>query len=358
MHLLLLITPDHPVFWVLPVGALGLLAFVLSRAGGALSPTAVRDTPPTLFELPEEERPVPTVIINPSKFTNETETRALITQECRAHGWQAPVFIETTEEEGGRSQARAALGNGAKLVLACGGDGTVRQVAQELAGSGVPLGLLPAGTGNLLARNLDLPLDDLASAVRVALTGRSRQVDIGWASLDGEPEQAFLVMAGMGFDGEIMANAPEALKDKAGATAYVVAGVQRLNGPRTRVRIDVDGKVQSRRVRSVIIGNCGKLQAGIELIPGAKPDDGKLDVVALSPRGVVGWGAVAVAVLSKRHRGHPLVERVEGTAVDAWSERPLTAQVDGDPLGHGVRLRARVEPQALVVKVGTASATG
>src|SRR6185312_7567763 len=104
--------------------------------------------------------------------------------------------------------------------MACGGDGTVRTVAEALAGTGVPLGLIPAGTGNLLARNLDMNLDDMGAATRVALAGDDRAVDVGRITIDdgsgpGE-EQVFLVMAGMGFDATIMETAPEALKARVG----------------------------------------------------------------------------------------------------------------------------------------------
>ena len=347
----LLVVPfTHPAFWLLPVLGAVLLTLVLVRAAGALSATGQRDV--VAAEVPESERLLPVVVLNPSKFDDPEAAKALITQECRAYGWRPPVYLETTVEDSGRGQARQALELAADVVMTCGGDGTVRLVAQELAGTGVPLGILPAGTGNLLARNLGVPLNDVSGAVRVALNGNTRPVDLGWVRFDEGDEQPFLVMTGMGFDGEIMAGAHRELKQKMGAVAYVAAGARRLNGHRTRTRIAVDDTVGNRQVRSVIVGNCGKLQAGIELMPEAQIDDGRLDIMALSPRGVVGWGAVSLALLTKRHHGHTPVEHAQGQQIDVWSQKALSAQVDGDPVGEAIRLQARVDRHALRVRVG------
>ena len=348
---MLVVPADHPAFWLLPVLAAVFLGVVLVQAAQALSATGERDVM-TPASAPESERQLPVVVINPSKFDRPHHAKALITQECRAFGWRTPVFLETTVEDSGGGQARQALELGADVVMACGGDGTVRLVAQVMAGTGVPMGILPAGTGNLLARTLDVPINDISAAVRVALTGAVRPVDLGWVRVDEDEERPFLVMAGMGFDGEIMAATDGDLKEKVGAAAYVAAAARQLNGHRTRIRIAVDDSVGTRRVRSVIIGNCGKLQGGIELMPMAEVDDGKLDVVTLTPRGVVGWGAVSMAVLTKRHWGHTPVEHAQGERIDVRSQKALTAQVDGDAVGEAIRLRARLDRHALRVRVG------
>ena len=242
--------------------------------------------------------------------------------------------------------------------MACGGDGSVRSVASAVAGTGVPLALMPAGTGNLLARNLGVPVTDPAACLRIALMGRDRAVDVGTAMVDisGEdqaPEsRTFLVMAGLGFDAEVMASTEPRLKQRVGWWAYVVAGAQHLRGRQTRVGIRMDDQPPlSRRVRSVIVGNCGELTGGVRLMPDAQVDDGWLDVVVVAPRTMVGWAAVTAAVLTRARRGYPMVQHFRCRSVAVRAERPLPIQLDGDPVGTGRMFRAHVEPGTLVVRV-------
>ena len=164
------------------------------------------------------------VILNPVKVDDPAAFRALVDRRAGELGWSEPVWFETTVEDPGRSMAHAAAVADAELVVVCGGDGTVRTVCAELAGTGIPVGVVPAGTGNLLARNLALPLY-LNAAVEVALNGQDRAIDIVRVAGDGlEVDEHFLVMAGMGFDAAIMEGANDQIKAKVGWLAYVVAG--------------------------------------------------------------------------------------------------------------------------------------
>jgi diacylglycerol kinase (ATP) len=300
--------------------------------------------------------PLPAVVVNPSNLNNAARLRTQITRVCRELEWADPLWLETTVDDPGGGQAKAALAAGADVVLACGGDGTVRQVAQILAGTGTAIGLLPTGTANLLARNLAIPLDDLMGATRIALSGDTRTIDVGWVTFDQGEEHVFLVMAGMGFDAAIMAGAHHASKTRLGALAYFVsgmrAGVRALSEQRVRIVLAVDGRPElHREVRTVVVGNCGKLLGGLVLMPGAKVDDGLLDVVTIAPKSVMGWVGVTARVLSRRPSGHRIVQHWQGRSVTIIAEEPEQAQLDGDPVGDVQMLRMRADERALLVRV-------
>jgi len=333
-------------WWVIVLGSLPVLALlgvVLVRRRGSGS------DPESLVAEPDD-RPLPAVVANPTKI--EPGTRAQITAVCTGLGWAQPLWLETTVEDPGTGQARRAVERGADVVLACGGDGTVRSVAQALAGSGVALGLVPTGTGNLLARALGTP-PGVAAATRVALTGDDRAIDVGRVRVDGdEQERVFLVMAGTGFDAAIMENTPEALKVRVGPFAYVISGFRAMRGRRTRVTLTVDdGPPLRRRTRTVLVGNSGSLLGGLVLMPAATIDDGVLDVVNLAPKGLVGWVAVAIRLITRRRRGHSRVEHWQARSIVVEADAPQPSQLDGDPIGDARELRIRVEHAALVVRV-------
>lgn len=296
------------------------------------------------------------VIVNPTKFSDVGAVRDQMSRGFRAHGWAEPLFLETTEDDPGHGQALQALDAGVDLVCSLGGDGTVRDVAQALVHTGTPLGLLPGGTGNLLARNLDLPLDDLDDALTIALTGQDQPIDVGLVAFDPSGEHAktdekvFLVMAGLGFDAAMMRGAPERLKNRVGWLAYAVSGAKNLRGPRAKARLSTDqGDEVTLRIQTVVVGNCGTLTGGIQLLPDAKVDDGWLDAIVLSPKGVASWAAVAARVLTRR--GHPRVERMRCRELSVRVDRPTEAQLDGDVVGAVRALRTRIDPGALLVRL-------
>jgi YegS/Rv2252/BmrU family lipid kinase len=240
-----------------------------------------------------------------------------------------------------------ALADKPDFVAVAGGDGTVRAAAQGLAHSGVPVGILPQGTGNLLARNLEIPQDD-DEALEVALCGADRTLDLGRLD-DGT---AFAVMAGTGFDAAIMESTPEALKVKVGPLAYVISGLRAMRGRRIRVNLSLDdGPPLRRRTRTVLVGNSGTLLGGLVLMPRATIDDGVLDVVSIAPGTLAGWVAVALRVITKRPRGHERVEHWQARSIVIRTETPQPCQVDGDPVGNAQELSICVDPRALVLRV-------
>ncbi len=326
--------------------------------------------------LATDARPRAAVIINPTKLDSPAPVRSHIVDICMQHGWADPLWFETTIGEPGTTQAQAAVSAGVSLVCVIGGDGTVRAVAAALVDTGIPLGLLSGGTGNLLARNLNLPVDSLEHALHVALAGTTKAVDVGVAELShrspevddhdhGQPaaeptapanppmrREIFLVMAGIGFDATVVAEAPPRLKAKVGAAAYVVSGMRNLYGPRFAVHLALDGKPTfHRRVRSVIVGNCGRLQGGIELLPDATIDDGWLDMVLLSPTGVVGWAAVLARVVTKKRRGHRRIDHHRCHDMELVLDQPQEVQLDGDLVGPAELLQLSLRPGALLIRV-------
>ena len=208
------------------------------------------------------------VVANPSKLEDVGEFRRIVTSMATEAGWSPPSWHYTTVEDPGTGMAEAAAVAGADLVLVCGGDGTVREVCAELAGTGIPIGIIPAGTGNLLARNLDIPLY-LRAAIDIALTGQDRAIDMVRVSGDGIAEGThFMVMAGMGFDAAIMEGVNEEIKAKVGWIAYVLSALKSLMFPAVRAEISVDGaEFTTHRARTIVVGNVGFLQAGLPLLP-------------------------------------------------------------------------------------------
>jgi YegS/Rv2252/BmrU family lipid kinase len=292
------------------------------------------------------------VVLNPIKVEDVEAFRILVNRLAEESGWSIPDWYETTIEDPGRSMAEAAAVGGADMVLVCGGDGTVRTVCAELAGTGVAVGVVPAGTGNLLARNLGIPLF-LQAAIDVALNGQDRAIDLVKVCGDGIEEDAhFMVMAGMGFDAAIMEGANDQIKAKVGWLAYVVSGFRNLMFPAVRVEVSIDDEPFTKhRARTVVIGNVGYLQAGIPLLPDATIDDGVIDVVVLSPRAFLSWVPLAFRVMSKGKRIDATLNRMTGRKVCVRASHDTPRQLDGDSIGAGKELHAECVHGRLLVRV-------
>ncbi len=308
------------------------------------------DTPPLTEAVPNQRKKL-AVILNPSKIDDAVQFRTLVEALATESGFTTVVWWETTVEDTGYGMAHEAAVSGADLVVAIGGDGTIRAVCEELAGTGVPVGIVPAGTGNLLARNLDIPLY-LRSAVDVALNGQDRAIDMVEVSGDKMEDATFLVMAGMGFDAAIMEGVNEDIKAKVGWLAYVWSALKSLMFPAIRVEVSVDGGEFTRhRARTLVIGNVGFLQAGMPLIPDAAIDDGQLDVVLLYPRRFLSWLPLAFRVMTKNKRTDELITRMSGREVVVRASSDAPRQLDGDLIAPGKEIRARCVHGRLLVRV-------
>jgi diacylglycerol kinase family enzyme/membrane-associated phospholipid phosphatase len=291
------------------------------------------------------------VVLNPIKVPDVKAFRRMVNEAADRAGWDTPMWFETSVDDAGRQMTHAALTAGADVVVAAGGDGTVRVVASELARTGVALGILPVGTGNLLARNLSLPRQ-METALEVVLTGQDRAIDLVLMSGDGMDDEHFAVMGGLGLDAAIMQGAPDELKKRVGWPAYFIAGLRHFRDPAVRVEISVDDEPAVRyRARTVVVGNVGTLTGGIPLLPDAAPDDGRIDVVVVAPRRFVTWIRVLVRVLTRRRVTDERLDRRTGRSVVVRAEQPTARQMDGDVVGVGTDFTATVEPGVLLVRV-------
>lgn len=268
-----------------------------------------------------------------------------------AAGRPEPGLVMTTPQDPGTGMARSAVRDGAAMVVACGGDGTVNAVAEALDGSGVTLGVLPLGTGNLLAGHLGIPsgLDD---AIAVLTEGSDRRLDLGAVG-----DRVFVGMAGLGLDAAMIADSGEQLKARIGWLAYVPSIARHLSDRGLRVWLRVDGRrIRHRRVKALIVGNFGRLHGGIDLMPQAAPDDGLLDVVVLEPSGrLSGWLAVLVRLLTRRDGRN--ISRYQGRSVLIRTRGPVPLELDGDAYRTANSLSVRVKPGALLVRAPAARTT-
>lgn len=253
-------------------------------------------------------------------------------------------MLETSAGDPGTSLARQAVAAGAGLVFAVGGDGTVRACAEALAGTEVPLGIVPRGTANLAARALGIP-HRLGAALAAGFGRHERRIDL--ASADG---MTFAAMAGLGVDAAVVAAAPAWLKSQAGWLAYAATGAGLAHGPRATFEISLDGMPLACPARSVVAGNAGLLPGGFVLLPAARLDDGQLDVGVLAPASLLDWGRVAHRVLTgSRREGRQLLS-YRARHVEIRADRELPRQVDGEVIEPGRALTVTVLPAALVVR--------
>ena len=286
------------------------------------------------------------IIYNPSKVTDFDLFRTRMEYELQHRGWKPPLWLETEAEDPGHQMAKDALARKVDLVIIAGGDGTVRVVCSELVGSGVPVALVPAGTGNLLARNLGVPLDE-QGAFDIAFEGAPSPVDVVRFTVDSGTEH-FVVMSGMGADAEIMASTSSELKKVVGSAAYFLAAAQKVGTTPYDLTITVDDQEPvTRSAMFALVGNVGTLQAGIQIFPDASFTDGLLDLLIASPNGVSDWAKVATGIVGGTDV-EPL-EYAQGKRVVVESDTPVPYQLDGDAEGETKRLEAEAVPAGLTV---------
>ncbi|AXK44298.1 diacylglycerol/lipid kinase family protein [Brachybacterium saurashtrense] len=311
------------------------------------------------------------VVLNPSKFARTDAFRRTVTEAVERLEDAETVFYETSIDDPGRGQTEQAVAEGADLVLAAGGDGTVRMVASVLAGTDTRMGIIPAGTGNLLARNVDVPLEDPSAAVVAALTGEDRWVDVGWLrvgdsvrAVRAAERQIFLVIAGFGADAEMIGYTDPRMKKRIGWIAYVFGGIRTVLGRSVDVVVQLpDESRYALKARTVLLGNVGRLPGGLVLMPDATIDNGQLEVVVAGWRGAAGFSQVAAQVVNPRLRpriGAKLstMERYLTTGIRVTTTKPQPVQLDGDTDVEATHLVATVDPGVLRLRVPSGTRAG
>jgi undecaprenyl-diphosphatase len=288
-------------------------------------------------------------VVNPSAAGHFSLLRHLCEEASAAHGWQARFLTAPAGEHSVVIDRQVSDYVGSaddKLVVAVGGDGTVRACAHHLAGTGVPLAIVPRGAANLFAHSLGLP-SALVPALRAGFSGEERQVDLAVA--DDEP---FVAMAGIGIDGAVVKSTPRWLKHHLGWLGYAVAAIPHLTAPAHEMTVRVDGaEPRLYRAHAVVVGNVGDLPGRFSLLPGARLDDGLVDVGVLEPKNLLGWASLAGRAVNARHSGRPAIGHYPARHVEVVCECELPRQVDGDILAPSATLTVGVIHHALVVRV-------
>lgn len=317
------------------------------------------------------------VVFNP-RSAGLSLLRSIVADQERRLGWGRSRWYQTDAEDSGRRAAEAAVSGDPDVVIVVGGDGTARAVVEVVYAERIPIALVPTGTGNLLARNLGIPLKDPEACVAAAFFGSSRAIDVGVAEIeraDGHrSEHLFLVMAGIGLDAEMAERTSALAKRRLGWLAYVIPIARSVIVNRLfRLDYRVDrGRVRSTLAHTVIVGNCGTLTGNLLLMPDAVVDDGMLDVVMMRPKGRFGWARIGTRLTAQglsrrspvsrrifgfrpRTRGRapdlPALVYAQGRTFEARFDVPQRIELDGDDFGEAVRARVTTHPGGLQILI-------
>ena len=233
-----------------------------------------------------------------------------------------------------REAAARAARAGCRAVAAAGGDGTVAQALRGTAGTGVPVAILPFGTGNQLAVNFGVP-DSLEGSVRTAVEGRVEEIDLGLA--DGE---TFALIAGAGLDAEVVGDATDEMKSRLGFAAYLLSGLKHVMTPRPAdFRIVADDREVEVRATMVLLANVGQLAAGtlpveVQVGPRVSFRDGLVDVCVYAPRNLPEMAQMLWKVARQEYAGDDRMLFLQARRVRVESDPPVATQIDGEPAGR------------------------
>jgi YegS/Rv2252/BmrU family lipid kinase len=262
------------------------------------------------------------------------------------HGCTEPIWLEVPKSSRAPASMTEAIERGADLIFVWGGDGTVQRCIDAAVGSAVRLAILPAGTANLLANNLGIPID-LEQAVDVGLHGKDHTIDVG--KLNGEH---FAVMAGTGFDALMITEVNAAMKRRFGRLAYMWSAARHIRADPVRTTVRVDGHVWFEgKASCVLVANVGSIGGGVTAFDHATPDDGKLDVAVMTAVGPWQW----LRTLTRASVGHaeksPLVHMTQATHIKVTSRDRRAFELDGGARRKTSVLKIHVVPHAVTIRV-------
>jgi YegS/Rv2252/BmrU family lipid kinase len=262
-----------------------------------------------------------------------------------AQGCDSPLWYEVPKAKKASEQVRRALDEGAELVFAWGGDGTVRRCIDVLAGTHTSLAVVPAGTANHFATNLGIPTD-IKRAVAVGLHGARRRLDVGRFE-----DERFGVMAGAGFDAAMIRDA-DRLKERMGRAAYLWSGSRNLRGDGFEAAIEVDGTDwYEGRATCVLLGNLGEIIGGVKVFPDARPDDGLLELGIVTAEGLLQWTRTLARTAVGDPNRSPFVRTTKAGSVKVALDRKVRYELDGGDRSKVKRFKVEVEERALNVCV-------
>ena len=275
-----------------------------------------------------------------------TELREVLAQS----GLSQPLWYEVAKSRQVPECVREATKNGADLVFIWGGDGTVRMCVESLAGSGIPIAILPAGTGNLLARNIGVP-QDIEKAVAIGLHGDRREIDT--ATVNGNH---FAIMAGGGLDALVMRDASDGVKERLGRVAYLWSGARNLGAEPVKATIDLEGRrFYKGAITCVLFGNMSEVLGGVEVFDGSSADDGMVEVGVVSAKNRAQWVRTLTRAAVGRAEDSPFVRTTRGTNMTVAFDRPVAYEVDGSEQKPVRKLKVKVRPRSTTVCVPNAA---
>jgi len=263
-----------------------------------------------------------------------------------AEGVTAPLWHEVAKSRRAPEHAQRAAARGVDVLFVWGGDGTVQRCIDAVAGTDTAVAILPAGTANLLAMNLQIP-DDITEAVRIGLHGDRRRMDTG--SVNGE---RFTAMAGAGFDARMISEADRGLKDRLGRAAYLYTGMRNLGARRMKATVDVDGeRFFKGPVSCVLAANVGTIMGGIEAFPDARPADGLLELGVVTAKNPVEWARVFGRLTFGRAEDSAFAEITRGAKVRIRFDRKVPYELDGGARPARKELRIKARPHSITICV-------
>ena len=268
------------------------------------------------------------VIVNPAARRGNSAARSAA-RAFAALGIACDVVV--TQRSGHAGEVAVANSGDYDAIFALGGDGTAVEVIGALAPDGPPVGVLPGGTGNLLARALGIPMG-LERAVRMLVGGDEVRFDLGRLS-DGT---RFAIGAGVGIDASMIAGTSQRWKRRAGVLAYVVAGLTHvIRRRRFTARVTVDGSTVVRQAAAVLVVNFGVLLSGlVTLGDGIRHDDGKLDVCIFDPATVIDAARIARKLVFRNFSADPAMTYLQGTHIQVETDPSHPVQADGELVGR------------------------